>query len=90
MTSLVHTPLKDSALEGPATGSAIGWDPIGRAFALIVIDMEKLFVHSTCLSSALGTNLCYQKRYSGLPCLCWCSCLLSFDDNLDGFSGTVK
>ena len=79
MTSLVHTPFRDSALEGPATGSAIGWDLIGRVLALRVTDMEKLLFYSTCFSFARGTALCYQKRYSGLPCLCWCSCLLVID-----------
>ena len=79
MTSLVHTPLRDSALEGPATGSAIGWDLIGRGFALRVTDMGKLLFYSTCFSSARRTALCCQKRYSGLPYLCWCSCLLVFD-----------
>ena len=78
MTSLVHTPLRDSALERPARGSAVGWDLIGRVFALRLTDMEKLFFYSTCFSSALGTALCYEKRYSGFPGLCWCSCLLVF------------
>ena len=55
MTSLVYTPLRDSALEGPATGSAIGWDLIGRFFALRVTHMEKLLLYSTCFSSARGT-----------------------------------
>ena len=55
MASLVHTPIRDSALEGPATGSAIGWDLIGRVFALRVTDMEKLLFYSTCFSSARGT-----------------------------------
>ena len=79
MTSLVYTALRDSALEGPATGSAIGCDLIGRVFALRVTDMERLLFYSTCFSSARGTALCYQKRYSGLPCVCWSSCLLVFD-----------
>ena len=55
MPSLVYTPLRDSALEGPATGSAIGWDLIGGVFALRVTDMEKLLFYSTCFSSARGT-----------------------------------
>ena len=55
MTSLVYTPLRDSALEGPATGFAIGWDLIGRVFALRVTDLEKLWVYWTCFSSAPGT-----------------------------------
>ena len=79
MTSLVHTLLIDSALEGPATCSAIALDLMGRFVALRVTDMEKWLFYSTCFSSARGTAFCYQKGYSGLPCLCWCSCLLLFD-----------
>ena len=55
MNHLVYTQLRDSALEGTATGSAIGCDLIGRVFALRVTDMEKLLFYSTCFSSAPGT-----------------------------------
>ena len=55
MTSLVHTPLRDSALEGAATVSVIGWDLICRVLALTVTDMEKLLFNSTCFSSARAT-----------------------------------
>ena len=78
MTSLVHTPLRESALEGPATGSAIRWDLICTVVALRVTDMEKLLFYSTCFSSARGTALCYQTESSGLPCLWWRFCLLVF------------
>ena len=61
MTSFVLSPLRDSALEGPATGSAIGWDLIGRVLALSVIDMEKLSFYSSCFNS---------QRYFGLRCMC--------------------
>ena len=55
MTSLEHTPLRDGALDGPATGPAIGWNLIRRVFALRVTNMEKLLFYSTCFSSAHGT-----------------------------------
>ena len=54
MTSPVHTPISVGALEGPATGCAIGWGLIARGFALRVTDMGKLLFSSPCFSSACG------------------------------------
>ena len=37
-TTVSSLPLRDIALEGPATGPAVGWDLIGRVLALSVTD----------------------------------------------------
>ena len=37
-TTVSSLPLRDIALEGPATGPAIGWGLIGRVLALSVTD----------------------------------------------------
>ena len=79
MTSLVPSrlsPLRDSALEGPATGSTVGWDMIGTVLALIETDIEKLLFYSTFFSSARGTALCDQNSFPVcLACVdvpaCW-------------------
>ena len=55
MTSFVISPLRDSTLEEPATGSAIGLDLIGRGLALSVKDLENSMFYSSYFSSARGT-----------------------------------
>ena len=55
MTCLVLSPIRNSALEGPATSSAFGWDLIGRVLALSVTDMEKLLFYPSCFSFARWT-----------------------------------
>ena len=55
MTSPVLGPLRDSALEGPDTGSAIGWDLICWVLPLSVTDIEKLMFYSSCFGAARGT-----------------------------------
>ena len=62
MTSFVlspQSPPKDSVLEGPATGSTVGWDMIGTVLSLSETDIEKLLLFLSCFSSARGIALCY-------------------------------
>ena len=63
-------------LEGPATGSAVGWDMTGTVLALSETDIEKLLFYLSCFSSAGGIVLCYVRGF--LVCLacvdlpaCW-------------------
>ena len=91
MTSLVLSQLRDSALEGPATGSAIGWDLIGRVLALSVTDMEKFLFYPSCFSSARGTVSATKKVFwFALPVLMFLLAWFLIVENLAGFSQPAK
>ena len=60
MISFELSPVKDNALHGPATGSAIGQDLIGKVLELSVTDMMKPVLYSSTLSSS-WMCLCYQR-----------------------------
>ena len=66
----VLSPLRHHAIEGPATGSAIGRDRNGRALALRATDTVKSVFNSFRFSLLLGLSL-LPERYSGMPC-CYC------------------
>ena len=87
MTSLVLSPLRNSALEGPATSSAIGWDLIGRVLALSVTDMEKLLFYPSCFSFACGTvSATGRVFWFALPVLMFLLAGFLIVENLAGFS----
>ena len=64
-------PLRDIALEGPATGFAVGWDLFGRVLALSVTDgrdIAQYAVDFLCFSLARVFALCHQKEIENLDC----------------------
>ena len=55
-TTVSSLPLRDIALEGPATGPAVGWDLFGRVLALSVTDgrdVAQYAVDFLCFSLAM-------------------------------------
>ena len=91
MTSFVLSPLRGSALEGPATRSATGWDLIGRVLALSVTDMEKSMFYSSCFGSACGTVSTTKKVFwFALPVLMFLLAGGLVVENLAGFAQLAK
>ena len=65
-TTVSSLPLRDIALEGPATGPAVGWDLIGRVLTLSVTDGRDIAQYGCgflVLYLGEGVSLCYQKGF---------------------------
>ena len=70
-TTVSSLPLRDIALEGPATGPAVGWDLFGRILALSVTDgrdIAQYAVDFLCFSLE-GCKPLLPERVSDVPCL---------------------